>query len=169
MVGRFHIFLYIRYVNIMILNYERGINMICPKCGTENEEWSGYCYQCKKRLKPIKFGKATLFGIILCILESGAIFSLQLNSGLRKINSFSMISKIEFICVLGCMLLSLIGMIVLLAAKKKRGIIISELSWLAFLGFNIFMGGSPIASTALLLPVLGIRVSLISVWKDMTV
>lgn len=142
--------------------------MICPKCGVENEEWSEHCYQCNKRLKPIKFGKATLIGIILCMLESGVIFLLQLNAGFRMISSFSVKSKIEFIGVLGCMLLSMIGMIVLLATKKKRGIIISGLSWLVFVGFNILMGGSPIASAVLLLPVLGISVSLISVWKDMT-
>jgi len=143
-----------------------GISMICQKCGAKNAEWTEYCYQCTKRLK---FGKATWVGSILCMLESGAIFLLMFNTGLQKISSFSVISKIEFICVLMCMLLSLIGMIILLSVKKKRGIIISGLSWLGFLGFNILIGGSPIALMALLLPIVGLSISMISIWNDMTV
>lgn len=141
--------------------------MICPKCKAENEEWSEYCFQCHKRLKPLKFSKATLFGIVLCMLESGVIFLQSFNALLRNITRYSMESKIKFFCMLGFMLFLFIRMIILLVAKKKRGIMISGLSWIVFLGVNIIMGSSPIFSMILFLPVFGIGVSLIPVWKNL--
>jgi hypothetical protein len=108
-----------------------------------------------------------MIGIVLSILESIAIFLLQLNAGLQKMSSFATKNKIMLIGVLGLLLLSLIGMLILLLKKRIRGLILSGLAWIAFLTFNIVMGGSPIFSFVLLLPALGVGVSLIPDWKDM--
>lgn len=147
---------------------DRGDFMKCKYCTTENDEWSEYCKNCRKRLKPIEYKKSTKIGIYIAMVLN-AFFAILNTMGLAKNIKTLSSSLIIYSCFFTCfMLITIVGLIFVLK-KKKRGFIICIISLMVNMIYGLIVGASLFECLIILLPIIYALFSVGSYLKELDI